>query len=52
MIYYVVFSLLAFLTLVAVGVKGKKQIFIEILAVVIVVLFQGLRRENGTDWDP
>lgn len=51
MIYCVVFSLLAFLTLVAVGVKGKKQIFIEILAVVIVVLFQGLRWENGTDWD-
>ena len=51
MIYYVVFSLLAFLILVSVGVKREKQIFIEILAIVIVVLFQGLRWENGTDWD-
>lgn len=51
MIYYVIYFILSVLVLIAVGAKGKKQTAIEIIATVIVVLFQGLRWENGTDWD-
>lgn len=51
MIYYTIYLILAVLILLTVGAKGKKQRYIEFIAVVIVVLFQGLRWENGTDWD-
>lgn len=51
MIYYVIFILLALLTIIAVGKKRSEKHFIEIVAVFIVVLFQGFRWENGTDWD-
>lgn len=51
MIYYVIYFILSVLVLIAVGAKGKKQTAIEIIAIMIVVLFQGLRWENGTDWD-
>lgn len=51
MIYYIIYFILAVLILMAVGAKGKKQRCFEFIALVIVVLFQGLRWENGTDWD-
>lgn len=51
MIYYIIFFILAYLTFIAVGLKKKNRYLIEILAVLVLVLFQGLRWENGTDWD-
>lgn len=52
MIYYLLFFLLALCVVLSATASKKQTFFLTFISFVLVVLFQGLRWERGTDWDP
>jgi len=50
MIYYLVFFVLAIFTILSPKLNSNSKHRLEIVAIVAVVAFQGLRWERGTDW--
>lgn len=51
MIYYLLFFLLALCVVLSATASKKQTFFLTFISFVLVVLFQGLRWERGTDWD-
>ena len=52
MIYFVVFLLLLVIALIEPYTKKQQKKYLTLVSVLIVVCFQGLRWETGTDWLP